>query len=80
LTFDDLEEYRGISKEVQNCFFHAFLKFGSTKLFKEYVIAPSESNQAVPIHQHEYNITGYHGVTGSTDAAYIMTESISYKS
>jgi hypothetical protein len=35
LTFDDLEECTGISKEGHRCFLHEFLKFGSTKLFKE---------------------------------------------
>jgi hypothetical protein len=79
LTFDDLQEYTGISEDVHRCFFHAFIKFGSTKLFKEYVIAPNDSNQEVAAHQHEYNIAGCHGAIGSTDAVHIMSERISYK-
>ena len=57
----DLEECIGNSKEVHRCFFHAFIMFGSTKLFKEYVIAPNKSNQAALAHQHENNIAGCHG-------------------
>jgi hypothetical protein len=47
LAFDDLKKYdTGITKEVHHCFFHAFIKFDSTKLFKAYVIAPkNDSNQ-----------------------------------
>jgi hypothetical protein len=79
LTFDDLEEYTGISEEVHRCFFHVFIKFGSTKLFKEYVIPPNDSNHGAAQHQHEYNIAGCHGAIGSTDAVHIMSERISYK-
>jgi hypothetical protein len=71
LAFEDLEEYTGISKDVHRCFFHAFIKFGSTKLFKEYVIAPNDSNQQAAAHQHKYNITVCHGAIGSTDAVHI---------
>lgn len=79
LTFDDLEECTGISEEVHRCFFHAFLEFGSTKLFKEYVISPNESNQDAATHQHEYNTAGCNGAIGSGDAVHIMSERISYK-
>jgi hypothetical protein len=71
LAFDNLEEYTGISEDLQHCFFHAFIKFGSTKLFKEYVIAPNDSNQEEAAHQHEYNIAGCHGAIDSTDAVHI---------
>jgi hypothetical protein len=55
-----LEECLGISKEVHRCFFHLFLVFGSTKLFKDYVISPNESNQDAATHQHECNIARCH--------------------
>ena len=79
MTFDNLEECTGISEEVHRCFFHVFIKFGSTKLYKEYVIAPNESNQEYLSHQHEYNLVGCHGAIGSTDAVHVLSERIRYK-
>ena len=79
MTFDDLEECTGISEDVHRCFFHVFINFGLTKLYKEYVIAPNESNQEYLTHQHEYNLAGCHGAIGSTDAAHVLSERIRYK-
>ena len=37
-TFDDLEEANGISREVNRIFFIAFIEYGSTVMYKRYVI------------------------------------------
>jgi hypothetical protein len=45
-TFDDIQEFTCISREVHRNFFHAFIEWGSTALFKMYVSAPMTDDQA----------------------------------
>ena len=69
-TFDDCEENTAISEETHRRFFHVFIEFGSTKLFKRYVVAPASKEQA-QTHQHEFHQAGMPGCVGSTDATHI---------
>jgi hypothetical protein len=41
LTFDDLEKYTAIHEETHLQFFHKFIEFASTALFREYVQMPT---------------------------------------
>jgi hypothetical protein len=75
-TFDDLEENTGIGEETFRRFFHKFIYFGSTVLYKEFVITPSHSNQDTGTHQHEFNQAGCNGAIGSTDAVHVILEKV----
>jgi hypothetical protein len=75
-TFDDLEENTGIGEETFRRFFHTFIQFGSTVLYNEFVITPSDSNQHTATHQHEFNKAGCHGAIGSTDAVHVTLEKV----
>ena len=43
-TFDDLYEVTRISDEVQQVFFHTFIDYGSTMLYKKHVIDCMNTN------------------------------------
>lgn len=77
-TFDDLSENTGISEEVIRVFFHAFITYGSTKLYQLYVIAPRTADDAA-IHTEEYSRAGLPGCVGSCDATHIVFEKIEYR-
>jgi hypothetical protein len=46
-TFDDLSENTGISEEIVRVFLHKFIEFGSTVLYKRYVVAPATSEEGL---------------------------------
>ena len=72
-TFDDLYESTAIHEETHRQFFHVFIEFGSTVLFRKFVITPSSAEEAMS-HQHEFNQAGFHGAIGSTDATHVSME------
>ena len=72
-TFDDLEECTGICGEVHRCFFHRYIEFGSTILFKMYVAIPQTASDA---RSSDYENAGMMGCMGSMDATNIVGERI----
>ena len=70
LTFDDLEEYTYISKEVLRNFFLAFLEYGSTVLYNKYVVNPA-SKLDVSLFEKVFAMAGFNGCIGSTDATHV---------
>lgn len=77
-TFDDLEEQTGISEETHRQFFHVFIEWGSTTLYKEYVVIPSTTTAAEDC-MHEMNVAGFHGCIGSSDATHVGLEKCSWR-
>jgi hypothetical protein len=77
-TFDDLSENTGISEEIIRVFFHRFIDFGSTILYKKFVISPSNASEA-SWHTHEYAQAGLPGCVGSSDATHIVLEKVEYR-
>jgi hypothetical protein len=43
-TFDDLYKATAIHEETHRCFFHVFIEFGSTLLFRKYVNVPTRDD------------------------------------
>ena len=76
-TFDDIEESTFINKDVQRVFFHKFVEFGATKLYRKYVTAPSTLEELRDC-ESEYRSAGFPGCIGSTDATHIPLEKVSY--
>jgi hypothetical protein len=70
-TFDDLEEATAIGEETHRQFFHKFLEYGSTTLFKRHVRFPKTPEEA-KTHMGEMEKAGCHGCAGSMDAVHIM--------
>jgi hypothetical protein len=60
LTFDDIEEYTAISKEVHRTFFHLFIKFGEEVLYPRFISYPVNSVEYDP-HAEEYYQAGLPG-------------------
>ena len=54
-------------------FFHAFITYGSTKLYQQYVVAPRTADKAA-IHAEEYSRAGLPGCVGLYDATHIVFE------
>jgi hypothetical protein len=77
LTFDDLEEYTFISRDVHRVFFHAFIKYGATKLYQKYVTMP-ESIEVLRECEKAYRIAGFPGCIGSTDATHIPLDKVAF--
>ena len=77
MTFDDIEESTAISAETIRQFFHIFIKYGSTSLFKKYVIIPLTYNDA-KTHISEMSKAGFPWCFGGTDATHIAMESCAY--
>jgi hypothetical protein len=77
-TFDDLEEATAISEEVSRLFFHEFIKWGSTKLYKEYVKLPESINEATELAEEEYKAAGFPGCIGSMDGTHVEHSRISF--
>lgn len=78
-TFDDLQEATAISEEVIRVFFHQFIAFGSTVLFKKFVVAPTTIAEGED-NSNEYAEAGFPGCIGSMDASHIEHQRVSYKS
>jgi hypothetical protein len=69
-TFDDLEESNSIGEETQRGFFHSFIYWGSTCLFKKYVCFPTTE-----LETHDCKLmmesAGFHGCVASADATHV---------
>jgi hypothetical protein len=77
-TFDDVEEATLIDEETHRQFFHCFIDYCSTTLYKRYVISPSSPEDAAS-HMHEMEQAGCHGSCGSTDGVHITMEKCSHR-
>ena len=69
-TFDDIEEATAISRETNRRFFLVFIEYGSSVLYKKYVLDLS-LNGMVAKHERLFNLAGFNGCIGSTDATHI---------
>jgi len=76
-TFDDLAENTAISQEVVRVFFHKFIDYGSSVLYRRYVHPPCSCADARD-HIADYELAGFPGAIGSCDATHIMLERVSY--
>lgn len=77
-TFDDVEEATAISRDVLRKFHHAFIEFGATVLFPQWVRGPETLEEARAI-SYEFTLAGFPGCIGSMDASHIQSERISYR-
>jgi hypothetical protein len=73
LTFDDLEECTVISAEVHKNYFHKFVYVGPNILCPMYAVAPTTVEECRS-HVHEFQLAGFNGAIGSTDATHIAIE------
>lgn len=69
-TLNDLEEANGISREVNRVFLHTFIIYGSTVLYKKWVLDPVR-NMNVSSHEKLFKMAGFNGCIGSTDATHV---------
>jgi hypothetical protein len=76
-TFDDLAQNTSISEETIWVFFHVFIDFGSTVLYSLYVRPPLNCQEESQ-HTAEYEMAGFPGAVGRTDATHIMVDRVSY--
>lgn len=77
-TFDDCEESTAISEEVHRVFFHQFINIGSTILFDQHVRTPVSPQEAAA-HTGEFEMAGFPGCVGSSDATHITIEKCSQR-
>lgn len=83
-TFDDLEEATAVSEEVLRVFFHKFLDFGTQVIYRKYVLShlldEQLSDEDVLARakelSSEYEVAGFNGCIGSTDACHVASERI----
>ena len=78
LTFDDLEEYTGISTETIRLGLHKVLLFGSTNLYNKYVKNPLNATSFLDC-ESKYISAGFPGCVGSSDASHVIIEKCSYR-
>jgi hypothetical protein len=76
-TFDDCEESTAIDKDVHRNFFRVFLEFGSTFLYKKWVLTPVNLPEALS-NMKEYSVAGFPGCVGSSDCTHIVTDRCEY--
>ena len=69
-TLDDICEANGISIDVNNQFLKCFIEYGSTVLYKKYVLDPA-INMPVTSREWLYRKAGFNGCIGSTDATHV---------
>lgn len=74
-TFADMKDVTYISRDVHRSFFHQFVKFGATLLYPMYVSAPQTVEELRDC-EKEYNVAGFPGCIGSTDATHIPLEKV----
>lgn len=72
-TFDCLEEITFIRERTYEHFFNAFIKYGSTILYDEFVAAPQTPEEAEH-HTHKMRKAGFDGGIGSMDATHVTIE------
>ena len=70
-TFDDIEEANGISREVNRKFFIAFIQYGSSIMYKKYVIDKA-ININNPTNEILFRMAGMNGCLGSSDATHVI--------
>ena len=70
-TFDDIHEANGISRETNRNFFSVFMEYGSTNLYKKYVLDVADSID-IANHENLFAMAGMNGCVGSGDATHIM--------
>jgi hypothetical protein len=76
-TFDDCEESTAIDKDVHMTFSRVFLKFGSTFLYKKWVLTPVNLPEAMS-NMKEYSVAGFPGCIGSSDCTHVVTDWCEY--
>ena len=69
-TLDDIEEANGISREVNRNFIDTFLEYGSTILYKKWVIDPA-ANRQTSDQEKLFKMAGFNGCIGSSDATHV---------
>ena len=69
-TFDDIEECTAISREVNRVFFHNFLLYGSTVLYKKHVSLPASTTDPSEW-ERLFKLAGFSGCIGSSDGTHI---------
>ena len=69
-TFDDIEEFSFISRDVQRVFFAQFIEYGSTVLYQRYVVNAA-SDADVKSFQRIFAIAGFDGAMGSSDGTHV---------
>ena len=78
-TFDDCEESTAIDQDVHRSFFRVFIKFGSTVLYKKWVLTPVNLPEALS-NMKEYSEAGFPGCVGSSECTHIVTDKCEYLS
>ena len=69
-TFDDITEANGISRETNRNFFSLFMEYGSTVMYKKYVLDVANSID-ITNHEELFAMAGMNGCIGSGDATHI---------
>ena len=69
-TFDDLSEANGISDDTNREFMYSFLDYGSTVLYKKWVL---DENVKTSVGEREslFRSAGFNGCMGSSDATHV---------
>ncbi len=76
-TFDNMCDVTYISRDVHRKFLHQFVKFGATVLYPIYVSAPRTVEELMDCEQG-YNIAGFSGCIGRSDASHIPLEKVCF--
>ncbi len=76
-TFDNCKESTAIDKEVHRMFFQVFILFGSTVLYKKWVLTPINLPEAKS-NMHEFSKAGFPGCVGLSDCTHIITDCCEY--
>ena len=76
-TFDDCEESTAIEQDVYRVFLCVFLVFGSTVLYKRWVLTPVNFPKA-QLNMKEYSMDGFPGCIGSCNCTHIVADWCEY--
>ena len=74
---DYLVEAIVVNNEKNRLFIHNFIEFGSSTLYKKYVVSPSKLEKLNNC-EAEYSMAGFPGCIGSTDASHVIMETCPY--
>ena len=68
--FDDVSEANGMSDDLNRKFVYSFIKYGSTALYKRWVI---DENIGTNVRECEalFRLTGFNGCIGSSDTTHV---------
>ena len=69
-TIDDIEEANGISSETNRQFLNCFIEYGSTFLYRKWVLDPA-INQDICEQERLFRQAGFNGCIGSSDATHV---------